>query len=87
MSNPVKVHLPGESLWAEVLNEVEGRIKARILNRPFHTWEIEAQREWTGSNFGTAAPLPKMHDHRQGDDLWFVRDEYGCWVPEIGGKA
>ena len=77
-----KVFLPGESPWAEVLAINGPLVQGRIANKLFHEFAPDDQREFTGEHFDTADPLPKLHDHKQGDVLWFERrGEPECWQP------
>lgn len=78
----IKVYLPGESPWAEVL-EVNGPlVKARIVNKLFREYSREEQRGWTGDNFGTPEPLPELHTFKKGDELWFERQgKFNNWQP------
>lgn len=78
----IKVFLPGESPWAEVM-EVNGPlVKARIANKLFHEFTLDDQREFTGEHFDTAEPLPILHDFKQNDEVWFERcGEPECWQP------
>lgn len=82
----IKVFLPGESPWAEVL-EINGPlVKARIANKLFHEYSLEQQRQWTGENFDTAEPLKKLHNFKQDDEVWFEQRDYGdfkCWEPVV----
>ena len=77
----IKVHLPDENPWAEVLAINGPLVQARIANKLFHEHPLNEQREFTGEHFDTADPLPKMHDHKQGDVLWFERGEFDLWQP------
>ena len=78
----IKVFLPGESPWAEVIEINEPLFKGRIANRLFHEMSFESQGEFTGDNFGTADPLPKLHDFKQDDEVWFERQgKHQSWEP------
>lgn len=81
IGDQIKVFLPGESPWAEVVEEADGMVKGRILNKLFHEHTPEQQAEFTGREFGTAEPLKKLYDFKQGDEVWFERGEHNEWVP------
>jgi hypothetical protein len=78
----IKVFLPGESPWAEVL-EINGPlVKAKIINKLFHEHPLDKQREFTGEHFETAEPLPKLHNFKKGDELWFeAKGPRNTWEP------
>ena len=77
----IKVFLPGESPWAEVIQISEDMVKAKIVNTLFHEHTKEQQAEFTSDNFDTAEPLPRLHNFKQGEEIWFERGEFGEWVP------
>ncbi len=58
----LKVHLPGESPWAEcVAIHADGAWEGTILNRLFAEMpETDRQQVWAG------APLPRLHGFHQG---------------------
>ncbi len=78
----VKVFLPGESPWVKVLAVNGPMIQGRVDNKLFHEMPLEDQRTFLGEHFGTAEPLPRLHDFKQGDVVWFERrGEPECWQP------
>lgn len=79
----IKVHLPGESPWVEVIERGPDRMKGRILNKLFHQHSEHEQGRFTKRELGNIAKLPKLHNHVQGDEVWFVRDEDDDWVMEV----
>lgn len=79
----IKVYLPGESPWAEITAEEDGRVKARILNKLFHEFSEHEQARWLGDHFGTVKPLERLHSYKQGDELWFTKDEHNNWIPDV----
>lgn len=81
IGDQAKVYLPGESPYVEVVEETGSMMKGRILNKLFTQYSAEDQAEFTGREFGTAEPLPRLHDFKQGDELWFEKGDYGEWVP------
>ncbi len=72
----VKVHLPGEAPWAEI---VEIRIKGRIVNKLFHEHSEHEQAQFMKREFGDVQPLEQSHKFKQGDEVWFEKDEHGQW--------
>ncbi len=80
-----KVHLPGESPWAEcVAVHEDGTWDGRIVNRLFGEMSEHERARFTKREFGSAAPLPRLHDYRQGQLVRFKRertDVYEIWVP------
>jgi len=78
----VKIRLPGESAWAEVLERVgDGRVIGRIDNKLFHEYSETERARWLKDNFGTVESIPKLHDYRFNDIVVFEKDGDGCWVP------
>jgi hypothetical protein len=78
----IKVFLPGESPWAEVLKINGPLVMARIANKLFTELSRADQAEFTGQAFGTAAPLPKLHNFKENDEVWFERrGEPAVWQP------
>ena len=78
----IKVHLPGESPWAEIIEEREDSVKGRIVNKLFHEHSEHEQAQFMKREFDDVQPLEKLHDYKQGDELWFELGEYGEWVPQ-----
>ncbi len=77
----IKVHLPGESPWARILELAPGKVKAKIINRLFHQHSEHVQAQFMKREFGSVRPLELLHDYKQGDELWFEKDEFNEWVP------
>ena len=88
VGDTVKVVLPGESPWAEILEVDLGdklRIKARIVNKLFHEYSEHEQaramkRDWDSVEplpWDSVEPLPKLHDYKQGDEVWFRFGKHG----------
>ena len=89
----IKVFLPGESPWAEVVavltgGEIVGRIDNELVaSSP--ALRAACARDW----FGSQEPLPSLHDWKRDDLVVFERrlDEHGfrLWRPaeRVGGKA
>lgn len=86
----VKVHLPGESPWAEcVLVHGDGTWEGRIDNRLVTDWTDDENRAFMAAHFPSNRPgdrLEKLHSHHQNDVVRFawVRafDDVWLWVPE-----
>lgn len=85
IGDTIKVFLPGESPWAEIVEVDEAMVKARIINKLFTEYSGEEQAEFTGREFGTAEPLAKLHDFKQGDEVWFEKGKFDEWVPVANG--
>lgn len=85
IGDDVKVHLPGESPWAEVVAiHEDGTFDGRIENRLFAQMSEHEQAQFLKREFSTVAPLPKLHDHKQDDVIRFRREltpDYEIWVP------
>ena len=80
VGDTMKVFLPGESPWAEILEVNCGnklRIKARIVNKLFHEYSEHEQARMMKRDWGTVEHLPKVHDYKQGDEVWFTFGKYG----------
>ena len=81
-----KVHLPGESPWAECVTiHDDGSWDGKICNRLFHEMSEAEQATWLGDQWKALGEkrLPKLHDYRQGQVVTFVPDEEmpHVWVP------
>lgn len=83
IGDTVKVFLPGERPWAEIIEIDDSRIKARLITKFFHEFSEHEQAQWMNQHFGTVEPLPKLHDYKQGDELWFCKNERDEWVPDV----
>lgn len=85
----MKVHLPGESLWAKVTRWLpDGSFIGEIDNEPVGSAD-EARRLAVTKQFfpDETEPVPKTHDFKQGEAVCFVRHG-GVWVPkEIAGNG
>jgi len=80
----IKVLLPGERPWVEVIEEVVDRFKGRIINKLFHEYSEHEQARFMKREWGGVSPLESLHSFKQGDELWFeVGDgnRTGWWVP------
>jgi len=86
----IKVLLPGERPWAEVLTVYpNGQIAARIDNKLFHEYSDDQRRDWEQGSFGEGGSIPKLHDFKCDDVVVFEFDaEEGWWMPaESRGSA
>lgn len=81
-----KVVLPGERTWVEVLERDGDMMKGRL-----DAVLTDEERASLGSElFGVAEPLPKIHDFKAGQEVWFeiVEDASGRhWEPIAEGKV
>lgn len=77
----VKVYLPGESPWVEVIEESDGKMKGRIINKLFHEHSEHEQAQVMKRDWDDVGPLKKLHDYKQGDEVWFERGFSDEWVP------
>ena len=79
-----KVHLLGESPWAEVIELTEDGFKGRINNVLFAEMSETDQARFNKQHFGTVSPLPVLHDYRRNDEVLFIEGAghwKGQWVP------
>jgi len=71
----VKVRLPGETPWIEVIDEKIHQdhtlIKGRILNKLFREYSEHEQARWMKGEFDSVESLPELHKYKQGDEVWF----------------
>ncbi len=80
IGDTIKVFLPGESPWAEITEETDDKVKARIINKLFSEHSEHEQARFMKREFGEVKPLPKLHSFKQGDEAWFRKGEFGEWV-------
>lgn len=81
-----KVHLPGESPWAECLaihddGTWEGRIDNELVGSKTEVERRHLASELFGEN---STPIPSLHDFRFGDIVRFKIEKatgYEIWVP------
>lgn len=70
----VKIWLPGEAPWGEVLEHGDGTIKVRISNKvagdySAEEWQrmldglFDMDRKWDGTD-------RRLHTFKQGDEIW-----------------
>ena len=81
----VKVHLPGESPWAEVLEITEKGFLGRIDNKLFSEYSEFEQAQWMNDTWNTVESLPVLHDYKFNDEVNFVLGSgnwEGQWVPD-----
>jgi hypothetical protein len=87
----IKVHLPGESPWAEVMATYEdGTWDGRISNRLFGEMSDIERARFTKDHFDTAKALPRLHDYKQDQVVRFCREttaDYSIWVPATGATS
>ncbi len=91
----IKVHLPGESPWAECLAvHADGTWEGRIDNHLVGS-ASEAKRREVAQHFfpdAPAEPLPSLHSFELNDVVRFKREianDYEIWVPgeQRSGRA
>ena len=82
IGDSVKVWLPGETPWVEVIVISDQLMKGRIDNVLFHDYPRELQDEFMLDNCINGAVLPKLHDYKLNDELWFERRD-DCWQPVV----
>ncbi len=76
----IKVHLPGESPWAEIIEERENAVKGKIVNKLFHEHSEHEQAQFMKREFGDVRPLEQLHTFKQGDEVWFKKGDFNEWV-------
>lgn len=77
-ANYVKVLLPGERPWVEVLDERDGKIRGKITNKLYAEYSEHEQAQFMKREWGSIEPLPKLHDFKKGDELWFEQGAGNC---------
>ena len=83
----IKVHLPGESPWAECLAVYDdGTWEGRISNRLFAQMPAQERVAIAEPIWGKQDPLPSLHDYKQDMVVKFKRSVsqqhgYEIWVP------
>jgi len=75
----VKVHLPGEWPWAKVTKITKDGFKGKIANTLVAEGCEFERRRISKHLFGTAEPMPVLHNYKLGDTVNFTKDEYDCW--------
>ena len=78
----VKVRLPGETPWVEITEVAPDRMKGRITNKLYRQFSEHEKAQFLAREGFSPSPLPELHEYSQNDELWFVKDEHGEWVPE-----
>lgn len=79
-----KVHLRGESPYAECVAVHGDSWDGRIANKLFREYSGAEKAAWVDDNFGGGRPLPELHKYKKGDVLRFVRSVYPdfeIWEP------
>ena len=84
IGDTIKVHLPGEAPWAEVVEEASGMVKARIVNKLLHDYSEHEQAGFMQREFGCVTPLECLHAFKKGDEVWFKKDSHDEWVSLYG---
>lgn len=82
IGDSLKVFLPGESPWAEVLEICGPFMRGRIDNKLFSEYSEFGRAKFTSDKFDSVEPLPKLHDFKKDDEIWFERaGEPSAWQP------
>jgi len=76
----IKVSLPGESPWAQVVEVYDNTFKARIDNKTVAERSEFERRSISKAFTGDSRPLPKLHDYKYNDIVEFTKIE-GMWQP------
>jgi len=89
----IKVHVPGATPWAEILEITNEGFIGRIANKLFHEWSEFEQAKMLKNWFGNVEKLPKLNDYKQDDYVLFVwknfkggSEEEIYWNWEATGK-
>lgn len=67
----IKVRIPGETPWVEVLKVDGANFQVRIDSDLFCGLSRIEQARFTKDVFGTVKNLPLLHDYRTNDKVWF----------------
>lgn len=83
----IKVHLPGESPWAEVVTlHEDGTWDGRICNRLIPEMDDLEHARLLKETWGKGRRLPRLHPFKQNDVVRFRREvtpDYDIWVPQV----
>lgn len=84
IGNYIKVLLPGENAWVEIIKiisnyEFIGRINCKLL----HEYSEFEQAKLTKSWYGEIRKLPKVHNYKQGDIIHFIKNRDKLFIPKI----
>lgn len=85
----IKVLLPGERPWVQVIEEADDKFKGKIINTLFRELSEHEQARFMKRETGEVQQLPELHSFKKGDEVWFEQgiDECaGWWVPAQNGK-
>ena len=78
----VKVLLPGECVWAEILAVKSDRMTGRIDNKTSADLSPEERKQISQEWFNSEDPLPTFHNYHFNDVLeWAECSEDGCLKP------
>lgn len=79
----VKVFLPGESPWTEVIILTADGFMGRIDNKLLNEYSEFEQASFSKTNFGTVSLLPILHTYKRNDVVEFAwEDEQGIFTPK-----
>lgn len=77
----VKVSLPGESPWAEVVEITDRGFKGRVDNKLLREYSEIEKAAFSKKFFGTVQKLPELHDYKYNDILEFAWcDKYSRYL-------
>lgn len=80
----VKVCLPGETPWAEVIAVNERTFIGKIVNKLYREFSEIEKAKFLKDGFGTVKQLPELHKYKFGDEITFRRDENDLvWEPDL----
>lgn len=68
----IKVSLPGEAPWVEVISHTEEGFMGRIENKLFNELSEFEKAHFLKNEWGTVKALPKLHDYKREDIIEFV---------------
>ncbi len=83
IGDTIKVLLPGERPWVEVIEETDGQMKGRILNKLYHEFSEHEQAQFMKREWGSVEPLPQLHSFKKGDEVWFGKNQRNEWTPNM----
>lgn len=80
----IKVLLPGERPWVEIIEKTGSKFKGKIINTLFRELSEHEQARFMKRELGEVQQLPELHSFKRGDDVWFEQGTNECdgwWVP------
>ena len=86
----IEVWLPVVWPWVKVIEITDNGFKGRIDNKLYQEHSEHEKAQFMKKNFGSVAPVPKLHDYKYNDIIPFVVSPMdGRWMPEelLEGEA